>query len=196
MAYLNNLGCIELNVWTSRIQTENQPDYLVLDLDPSAKNTYDDVIEVALAIKNVLDEANIKGYPKTSGKTGIHIYIPLYAEYRFEETKDFAHLLMQKVNRKIPELTTMERNLTKRENNKIYLDFLQNRRGQTLASVYSLRPVKGAPVSTPLEWNELKKGIKASDYNIENTLQRLQQKGDIFQNVLFEKTDLKNLFLQ
>ena len=103
---------------------------------------------------------------------------------------------MQKVNRKIPELTTMERNLTKRENNKIYLDFLQNRRRQTLASVYSLRPVKGAPVSTPLEWNELKKGIKASDYNIENTLQRLQQKGDIFQNVLFEKTDLKNLFLQ
>lgn len=152
LAYLNNLGCIELNVWTSRLPKADFPDYLVLDLDPSDENTFEDVIETALAVKEVLESAGIKAVPKTSGSSGIHIYIPMGAKYDYDQVKDFGHLLMQMVRQKLPDLTTLERSLQKRDKQKIYLDYLQNRRGQTLASVYSLRPKNGAPVSMPLEW--------------------------------------------
>lgn len=184
MAYLNNLGCIELNVWTSKRKTAEQPDYLVLDLDPSEKNSFGDVIETALEVKSLLDRAGIKGYPKTSGSTGIHVYIPMGAQYDFEQVRDFGHLLMQLVNQELPEITTLERSLSKRDKGKIYLDYLQNRRGQTLASVYSLRPKRGATVSMPLEWEEVKPGLRISDFNIHNALERLEEKGDLFKPVL------------
>lgn len=190
MAYLNNLGCIELNVWTSRIQKADNPDYLVLDLDPSDKNSFEDVIETAQAVKEVLDMAGIEGYPKTSGSSGIHIYIPMNAKYSYDQVKDFGHLLMQMVQQKLPGLTTLERSLQKRDKNKIYLDYLQNRRGQTLASVYSLRPKKGAPVSMPLEWDEVKNGLKPTDFNIHNSLERLKEKGDIFKPILGKGIDM------
>lgn len=190
LAYLNNLGCIELNIWTSKIQKADNPDYLVLDLDPSDKNTFEDVIETAHAVKEVLDLAGIKGFPKTSGSSGIHIYIPMNAKYSYDQVKDFGHLLMQMVQQKLPDLTTLERSLQKRDKNKIYLDYLQNRRGQTLASVYSLRPKEGATVSMPLEWDEVKKGLKPTDFNIHNSLERLKDKGDIFKPVLGRGTDM------
>lgn len=190
LAYLNNLGCIELNIWTSKIQKADNPDYLVLDLDPSEKNTFEDVIETAQAVKEVLDLAGIEGYPKTSGSSGIHIYIPMNAKYSYEQVKDFGHLLMRMVNKKLPDLTTLERSLQKRDKHKIYLDYLQNRRGQTLASVYSLRPKNGAPVSMPLEWPEIKIGLKPTDFNIYNTLERLKEKGDLFKPVLGKGIDM------
>ncbi len=184
MAYLNNLGCIELNIWTSRVQKADNPDYLVLDLDPSEKNSFDDVIETTQVVKEVLNLAGIEGYPKTSGSSGIHVYIPMNAKYSYDQVKDFGHLLMQMVQQKLPDLTTLERSLQKRDKNKIYLDYLQNRRGQTLASVYSLRPKNGATVSMPLEWKEVKNGLKPTDFNIHNALERLKNKGDIFKPVL------------
>ncbi len=190
MAYLNNLGCIELNIWTSKIQKADNPDYLVLDLDPSEKNSFEDVIETAQAVKEVLDVAGIEGYPKTSGSSGIHVYIPMNAKYSYDQVKDFGHLLMQMVQRKLPDLTTLERSLQKRDKNKIYLDYLQNRRGQTLASVYSLRPKKGASVSMPLEWGEVKKGLKPTDFTIHNALERLKDKGDIFKPILGKGIDM------
>ncbi len=190
LAYLNNLGCIELNVWTSRIQKADYPDYLVLDLDPSEKNTFEDVIETALAVKEVLESAGITGYPKTSGSSGIHIYLPMGGKYTYDQVKDFGHLLMQLVYQKIPELTTLERSLQKRDKNKIYLDYLQNRRAQTLASVYSIRPKPEAPVSAPLEWKEVKKGLHPSDFNISNMAERLRDKGDLFKPVLGKGIDL------
>jgi bifunctional non-homologous end joining protein LigD len=190
LAYLNNLGCIELNVWTSRLPKADFPDYLVLDLDPSEKNTFEDVIETALAVKEVLDLAGITGIPKTSGSSGIHIYIPMGAKYNYDQVKDFGHLLMQIVKQKLPDITTLERSLQKRDKNKIYLDYLQNRRGQTLASVYSLRPKKGAPVSMPLEWKEVKVGLKPTDFNIHNALERLKEKGDLFKPVLGKGIDM------
>lgn len=190
LAYLNNLGCIELNVWTSRLPKADFPDYLVLDLDPSDKNTFEDVIETALAVKEVLDLAGIMGFPKTSGSSGIHIYVPMGAKYNYDQVKDFGHLLMQIVQQKLPEITTLERSLQKRDKNKIYLDYLQNRRGQTLASVYSLRPKEGATVSMPLEWDEVKVGLKPTDFNIHNTLERLKEKGDIFKPVLGKGIDM------
>lgn len=190
LAYLNNLGCIELNVWTSRIETADYPDYLVLDLDPSAKNSFDEVIETAQTIHQILELIKIEGFPKTSGKTGIHVYIPMGAQYTYEQVKDFGHLLMQHVQQELPQITTLERNLQKRDNNKIYLDYLQNRRAQTLASVYSLRPTAGAPVSMPLQWSELKKGLRPTDFNIENAVSRLKEKGDLFKPVLGKGIDM------
>lgn len=190
LAYLNNLGCIELNVWTSKIQKADNPDYLVLDLNPSEKNSFDDVIETALAVKEVLDLAGIEGYPKTSGSSGIHIYIPTNGKYSYEQVKDFGHLLMQMVQQKLPELTTLERSLQKRDKDKIYLDYLQNRRGQTLASVYSLRPKKSAPVSMPLEWAEVKRGLQPTDFNIYNALNRITEKGDLFKPTLGKGIDM------
>jgi len=190
LAYLNNLGCIELNIWTSKIKKADNPDYLVLDLDPSEKNSFEDVIETAQGVKEVLDLAGVDGYPKTSGSSGIHVYIPMNAKYSYDQVKDFGHLLMQMVQKKLPDLTTLERSLQKRDKNKIYLDYLQNRRGQTLASVYSLRPKNGASVSMPLEWDEVKNGLKPTDFNIYNALERLKNKGDIFKPVLGKGIDM------
>lgn len=190
LAYLNNLGCIEMNVWTSRARHLEKPDYLVLDLDPSDNNTFEDVIETAQVVRQVLDRAGVTAYPKTSGSTGIHIYVPMGAKYDFDQVKNFAHLLMQLVNRELPAITTIERSLQKRDKGKIYLDYLQNRRGQTLASVYSLRPKADATVSVPLEWEEVKPGLKPTDFNIENTLERIKLKGDLFEPVLQKGADI------
>lgn len=190
MAYMNNLGCIEFNVWTSRVETADSPDYLVLDLDPSENNSFDDVIETAKIAKKYLDKGGIDGYCKTSGSSGIHIYIPMGAQYSFDQVKDFGHLLMQMVQRELPDITTLERSLQKRDKDKIYLDYLQNRRGQTLASVYSLRPKNGAPVSMPIEWDELKSGLNPTDFNIENALGRIKKNGDLFKPVLGKGIDM------
>jgi bifunctional non-homologous end joining protein LigD len=190
LAYLNNLGCIDLNPWNSSLPDLEHPDYLVLDLDPSKKNTFDDVIETALQVNEVLKSIKIKGYCKTSGSTGIHIYIPMGGAYDFDQVKDFAHILMKQVNEKLPKITTLERSLQKRDDKKIYLDYLQNRTGQTLASAYSLRPKEGASVSMPLEWEELKPGLKPTDYTIHNALERIKEKGDLFKPVLGKGIDM------
>lgn len=190
IAYLNNLGCIDMNPWNSALPDLEHPDYLVLDLDPSKKNTFDDVIETALQVNEVLQSIKVEGYCKTSGSTGIHIYIPMGGDYDFDQVKDFAHILMKQVNEKLPEITTLERSLQKRSTNKIYMDYLQNRQGQTLASVYSIRPKEGASVSMPLEWEELKPGLKPTDFNIHNALERIKEKGDLFKPVLSKGIDM------
>ncbi|WET47563.1 DNA ligase D [Chryseobacterium indologenes] len=190
LAYLNNLGCIDLNPWNSSLPDLEHPDYLVLDLDPSKKNTFDEVIETALQVNEVLQSIKIKGYCKTSGSTGIHIYIPMAGKYDFDQVKDFAHILMKQVHEKLPEITTLERSLQKRDSSKIYLDYLQNRTGQTLASVYSLRPKQGASVSMPLGWDELKPGLLPTDYTIKNALERIKDKGDLFKPVLGRGIDM------
>jgi bifunctional non-homologous end joining protein LigD len=190
LAYLNNLGCIDMNPWNSSLPDLDHPDFLVLDLDPSKKNTFDDVIETALQVNEVLNSIKIKGYCKTSGSTGIHVYIPVGGKYDFDQVNDFAHILMKQVHEKLPKITTLERSLQKRDNNKIYLDYLQNRTGQTLASAYSLRPKEGASVSMPLEWNEVKAGMKPTDFNIHNALERIKEKGDLFKPVLAKGIDM------
>ena len=190
LAYLNNLGCIDLNPWNSALPDLEHPDYLVLDLDPSKKNTFDDVIETALQVNEVLNSVKIKGYCKTSGSTGIHVYIPMGGKYDFDQVKDFAHILMKQVHEQLPEITTLERSLQKRDDRKIYLDYLQNRTGQTLASAYSLRPKEGASVSMPLDWDEVKPGMKPTDFTIDNALDRIKKKGDLFKPVLGKGIDM------
>lgn len=167
----------------------DNPDYLVIDLDPSDKSTFDDVIEAALVVKDVLDRAGASGYCKTSGSRGLHIYVPLKARYSYEEARAFAELIAIFTEQQLPDSTTTERSLDKR-GGKLYIDYLQNKKGQTLASVYSARPRPGATVSTPLQWKELKKGLHPSQFDIFNTKKRIEKLGDIFLGVLTEGIDL------
>ena len=184
LIYLANLGCIELNPWHSTIKSLDKPDYMVIDIDPSEKNTFDEVIETALAFKKLFDKAGAESYCKTSGATGMHIYVPMEKKYSYGQVKDFAHLLCMLVQTELSSFTSLDRNLEKRGKKHIYLDYLQNRRGQTIAAAYCLRPKQGAPVSMPLKWSEVKKGLSPLDFNIYNALKRLKKTGDIFSGIL------------
>ncbi len=184
LAYLNNLGCIEFNPWHSTIKQLDKPDYLIIDIDPSEKNTFEQVIETANVIHDILKSVGADSYCKTSGATGIHIYVPTQKKYTYDQLKDFAHLICMHTQEQLPNFTSLDRNLKKRGNKMIYLDHLQNRRGQTIASVYSLRPRKGATVSMPLKWEEVKYGLSPQDFNIYNSLKRIEKKGDLFSGVL------------
>ena len=188
--YLNNLGCIEINPWNSRLQTLDMPDYMIMDIDPSEKNSFDQVVEVANTIHELFESAGIKNYCKTSGASGLHIYVPLGAKYDYADVRKFAEQVAIAANQKLPETTTIERSLDKRKG-RIYIDYLQNKKGQTLASAYSLRPKTGATVSTPLEWKEVKKGLHPSQFNMKNIGARLSKKGDLFRQVLGKGINLK-----
>jgi bifunctional non-homologous end joining protein LigD len=190
LLYLANLGCIEINPWNSRYRSRYNPDYIVIDLDPSDGNTFDQVIETALAVKEVLDQAGAPGYCKTSGASGLHIYVPLEAKYDYEQAKEFARILAYMTHDLLPDITTVERTVKSR-GNKIYVDFLQNRIGQTLASAYSLRPKPGATVSTPLRWEELKAGLHPSLFTIKTIHGRIEKLGDIFTPVLGKGIDMQ-----
>jgi len=188
LLYMASLGCIEMNPWFSTIQHPDNPDYCVIDLDPD-KNTFDQVIEAAQEVKKILDALEIPGYVKTSGSTGIHIYIPLGAKYSYDQSQMFAKLLVTIVHEQLPEFTSMERQIKNREG-KMYLDFLQNRPGATIASVYSLRPKPGATVSMPLHWEEVKKGLTMKDFTIKNSIERIKSEGELFKATLQKGIDL------
>ncbi len=190
LAYLNNLGCIELNLWHSTIRSPGKPDYLIIDIDPSEKNNFNQVIDAANAFKKLLDKAGAKSFCKTSGASGLHIYVPVGKKYSYEQVKDFAHLLCIMVSEQLPAFTTIERNLKKRGNKHIYLDYLQNCKGQTIASVYSLRPREGATVSMPLPWAAVKHGLKPTDFTIYNALKIIKKQGDIFKGILGTGIDI------
>jgi bifunctional non-homologous end joining protein LigD len=189
LLWMASLGCIEINPWFSRIQSPDNPDYCVIDLDPD-KNTFDQVIEAAQEVRKVLDAMDVPSYCKTSGSTGIHIYIPLEAKYTYDQSQMFARILVNIVHRQIPEYTSLERMVAKR-NGKMYLDFLQNRPGATIAGPYSLRPKPGATVSMPLDWDEVKPGLTMKDFTIFNAVDRLKSTGDLFKGVLGKGIDLK-----
>ncbi|KEO75530.1 DNA ligase D [Anditalea andensis] len=192
LLYMANLGCIEINPWISRKESLDSPDYTVIDLDPSSKNTFEEVIEVAQAVKEVLDRGGVKGYCKTSGSSGLHIYLPLAPGYSYDEARDFTKLLCYYVQELVPDITSMERSVKKR-NDKIYLDFMQNRKGQTLAAPYCARPKPGATVSAPLHWDEVKTGLKMGDFTIKSVPERLEKIGDLFEGVLREHNNIESV---
>jgi bifunctional non-homologous end joining protein LigD len=150
------------------------------------------VIEVAQATKEVLDRGDIKGFCKTSGSSGLHIYLPLAGGYSYDEARDFTKFLCYHIQELVPKLTSMERSIKKR-GDKIYLDFMQNRKGQTLAAAYCVRPVPGARVSAPLYWDEVKSGLKKEDFTIKTMPERLEKVGDLFKGVLEEKNDIAEI---
>jgi len=189
LLWMVSLGCIEINPWFSRSKKPDYPDYCVIDLDPDQQD-FDQVIAAALQVKEVLDAIEVPSFPKTSGSTGIHIYIPMGAKYTYEQTQLFARIVVEAVHAALPEFTTLERSIAARKG-KMYLDFLQNRPGATIAGPYSVRPKPGATVSMPLDWDEVKPGLKMKDFTIFNTMERLKEKGDLFKGVLGKGIDLK-----
>ena len=189
LLYVANLGCIEINPWSSTTKKIGHPTWMVIDIDPSDKNKFTEVVDTALAVKMVLDKAGVSSYCKTSGASGLHVYVPLKNKYEYATVRDFAHIIASLVQEQLPGITTLERSLSKR-GPKIYIDYLQNSAGQTLASVYSVRPVPGASVSTPLEWKEVNHRLSPVQFTIENIFQRIKKKGDLFSPVLNESNSI------
>jgi len=189
LLYVANLGCIEINPWNSTTKKQGNPTWMAIDIDPSDKNKFTEVVDTALAVKMVLDKAGISSYCKTSGASGLHVYVPLKNKYDYVTVRDFAHVIASLVQEQLPGTTTLERSLSKR-GPKIYIDYLQNSAGQTLASVYSIRPVPGACVSTPLEWKEVNHPLSPQQFTIENIFQRVKKKGDLFLPVLNESNSI------
>ncbi len=182
LLYMANLGCIDINPWNSTIKNIENPDWIVMDIDPE-KEDFKEVVKTALMVKEVMDELETDCYCKTSGATGLHVYIPLGAKYNYDSVKILAELIAKEVHERLPDTTSLERTIKKR-NHKIYIDFLQNRKGQTLAAPYSVRPKPGATVSTPLEWSEVNAKLSPSQFTIKNVMKRFEKKGDLWKPVL------------
>ena len=189
LIYMANLGCIEINPWSSRLGTLDNPDYIIFDLDPN-KASIKDLVTTAKKVKEILDTLGINGYLKTSGGKGLHVFIPIKPKYTYDQSRDFSHIISQHVNAALPDITSLERMPKKREG-KIYLDFLQNGKGKTMACAYSLRPREGATASTPLDWEELNdKKFDLKNYNIKTLPKRVKQKGDLWANFFNDAIDL------
>ena len=188
LLYLANLGCIEMNPWNSRLGRLARPDYVVIDLDPE-DIPFAHVIEAARAVRQVLDRADAECYCKTSGKRGLHVYVPLGAKYDYDQARVFAEILANVVHGLLPTTTSIVRSPALRQG-RVYLDFLQNRRGQTLAAPYSVRPAPGAPVSTPLKWSEVTQRLNPARFTIRTTRARIDTVGDIWGPVLGPGIDL------
>lgn len=194
LLFLINLGCIDLNPWLSTIKKLESPSYCVIDLDPlDIEFSY--VCRTACAAHEIMKRYGIKGYPKTSGATGLHIYLPLKPGYSYQDSKNFTYIIASLIYKEVPTFTSLERLSSKRPG-KVYIDYLQNNHGQTLASVYSVRPVAAASVSCPLEWSELECVINPADYTMEVIKERLREKGDLFLPVLKEQNDISKILLK
>lgn len=191
LIYMANLGCIEINPWHSRYQEEDYPDYLMMDLDPGDIG-FKYVVDTALVIKDICDELDIPCFCKTSGATGLHIFIPLAAKYTYDEVKTFAELLATMTHQRLPKITSIERAVAKRKD-KIYVDFLQNRKGQTIASAYSARPKPGATVSAPLNWDEVNHKLSPKQFTIYNMEERIKKVGDLWKGVLGKGISLEKV---
>jgi bifunctional non-homologous end joining protein LigD len=191
LLYLVNLGCIDQNPWMSRSPTLDHPDWVLIDLDPQECG-YDLIVEAALLVKQKLDAIGMTGYPKTTGGDGMHIYIPIEPVYSYEESRTFAELLSHLALAERRDLFTTPRSVAKRQKNRVYFDYLQNGRSKTIAAPYVLRAYKGAPVATPLEWREVKKGLRPLDFTIANAPARFERTGDLFSGVLTRPQRLEN----
>lgn len=188
LMYLANLGSIELHPWNSRVKHLHHPDFLIFDLDPGESTTYDMVIDVALKMREFLRGLGMESYPKTSGKKGIHLYIPLGARYTYDPVRNFAHGVSERMAKRHPGLVTATRGEEHRHG-KVFIDYLRNSVGQTAIAPYCLRAIDGANVSTPLEWKEVKKGLRPEQFTMQTVLKRLKAKGELFKSVLGKGAD-------
>jgi len=189
LLYEANLGAIELNVWSSSLPHLDAPDYAVLDFDP-LETSFRHVVKAVMAAKEVLDELAIPAFCKTSGATGLHVYIPLAPRFSYDQAQELAHLVLLVVNRRHPDLTSLERSPAKRKG-RVYLDYLQNRKGATMAAPYSLRPREGAPVSMPLVWKDITPRLDPLDFNIHTVPRIVARGGDAWRDLFKKKLDLK-----
>jgi bifunctional non-homologous end joining protein LigD len=183
LLYLVNLGCIDQNPWMSRAGSLEHPDWMLLDLDP-VESSYDEIVEAALVIRDVLSEFGLNGYPKTTGGDGMHIYVPLEPIYSYEQVRGFAEILSHLAVDRAPDLFTTPRSVEKRKKGRVYFDYLQIGTGKTISSPYVVRAYDGAPVATPLEWKEVARGLRPGAFRMDNVLERFRAVGDLFAPVL------------
>jgi len=180
-------NCIDMNAWYSRVDKPDRPDFVLFDLDPP-DDGFELAIEVAHLIRELLDELELPGYVKTSGADGIHVVAPITRRSTFQQTYDFAEQASRLLERRHPGKVTTEWLKKKREG--VLVDHRQNGHGKTIASVYSVRPKPGAPVSTPLRWEELTPNVRPRDFGMTEALRRIDEQGDLFAPVLEDPSPL------
>ena len=195
LLWVVNLGCIDLNQWYATCDDVDRPDYLHFDLDPTEGATFEHVLETALAVYAALSELKIKCYPKTTGSRGIHIYVPIHRGPTQKQVWDFAKQLALGWAERFPKLITAQYRVAKRPEKHVLVDYNQNAWGRTLASVYSVRPKPLATVSTPVDWVEIKRGIKIEDFRIDNVPDRVRRSGDLFRPLLQKRRVQLDQFL-
>jgi bifunctional non-homologous end joining protein LigD len=189
LLWMVQMHCIDMNAWYSRVDKPDRPDFVLFDLDPPDEGDgFEQAIEVAHLIRELLDELALPGYLKTSGADGIHVVAPITRRSTFEDTYAFAEQASRLLESRHPGLVTTEWLKKKREG--VLVDHRQNGWGKTIASAYSVRPKTGAPVSTPLRWDELRSGIKPGDFTMQVALDRVAKHGDLFAAVLEEPRPL------
>jgi bifunctional non-homologous end joining protein LigD len=189
LLYLANLGCIDQNPYMSRMGTLEHPDFILIDLDPYHCG-YDRIVEAAQLVREKLRLIGLTGYPKTTGGNGMHVYVSVEPIYTSAQTRQFAEILARWVAAERPDLFTTPRMVSAREKGKVYFDYLQNASGKTISAPYVLRAHPGAPVATPLKWEEVVPGLKPSQFHIANVLRRFERVGDLFEGVLKKPQEL------
>jgi DNA ligase D-like protein (predicted polymerase)/DNA ligase D-like protein (predicted 3'-phosphoesterase) len=189
LIYLVNLGTIGQHPWLSRVSNLERPDYVVFDLDPKGA-PFGNVLKVARLMKTVLDELDVTGFVKTSGSSGIHIFVPIKRSYTFEQTMDWAEVVAKQVAARNPKLATVERRLAEREKNQVYVDWQQNARGKSIAAPYTARPKPKATVSAPVTWEEIEAGFKLTDFSLATMIERIESNGDEWAGLLRSRQSL------
>ena len=188
LLWMVNMGCIDLNTWYSRVDKPGRPDFVLFDLDPSDDVGFKETIEVALLVKQALEAVELDCVVKTSGSDGIHVLVPIARRHTYEQAREFAEIVAAALARTHRGLVTTE--WSKRKRRGVLIDSNQNGEGKTIASVYSVRPREGAPVSTPLRWDEVKEGLEPTDFTMDVVLDRIERHGDLFEPVLHGKQSL------
>ncbi len=195
LLWVINLGCIDLNPWYARCDDVNRPDYLHFDLDPVKGAETENVLQTALLVHEALDALKLPNYAKTTGSRGIHVYVPIERGPLQKEVWTFAKRFAQSMEKLHPDLITAEYKVAKRPEGHVLVDYNQNAWGRTLSSVYSVRPKPRAPVSTPVTWEEVSRGLQIDDFRIDNVRERLKKVGDLWASIASPRgrVDLKAL---
>jgi bifunctional non-homologous end joining protein LigD len=182
LLWMVNMGCIDMHAWASRADRPERPDWVMFDLDPAEGATFENVLEVAGLVRETLDLVGLESLPKTSGSRGIHVLVPISRRHDWAEVREFAGIIAGALARAHPGLVTTEWTKAKRQG--VLVDANQNGAGKTTASVYSVRPRSGAPVSTPLRWDEVRSGLDPFAFTMDAVLERVGKEGDLFARVL------------
>ena len=183
LLWMVQMNCVDMNAWYSRVDKPERPDYVVFDLDPD-DDAFANAITVAHRVREVLEQLDLRSYVKTSGASGIHVLVPITRRSRFDETYEFAERVSRRVEAENPGLATTEWLKRKRPEGSVLVDHRQNGHGKTIASVYSVRPRPGAPVSTPLAWDELTDDVRPQQFGMSEVLERIERLGDLYEPVL------------
>ncbi|HVP74891.1 MAG TPA: DNA ligase D [Gaiellaceae bacterium] len=188
LLWMVNMGCIDMNAWYSRVDRPDRPDFVLFDLDPSDDVGFAETVQVALLVKDMLDALGLESFPKTSGADGIHVLVPVERRYTYDETREFAEIVAGAIARVHQGLATTQWSKSKRRG--VLIDANQNGAGKTIASVYSVRPRAGAPVSTPLRWSEVNEQLDPAAFTMDVVHERIRRHGDLFAGVLTRKQRL------